>query len=139
MLFDPEESIDFNGNTGPFIQYTYARICSIIKRAESLNIKYDNLNIDQIINISDGQKKIINHIYQFPKVIKISSDSFSPSLISQYTYDLSKLFNSFYQEEKIIDGKNNETTSFKIALAQLTSITLKNSLELLGIDVPKKM
>ena len=139
MLFDPEESIDFNGNTGPFIQYTYARICSIIKRAESLNIKYDKLNIDQILNISDGQKKIINHIYQFPKVIKISSDSFSPSLISQYTYDLSKLFNSFYQEEKIIDGKNNETTSFKIALAQLTSITLKNSLELLGIDVPKKM
>ena len=139
MLFDPEESIDFHGNTGPFIQYTYARIRSIIRRAESLNIKYDKFNFDQIKNISNGQKKIIDHIYQLPKIIKISSDSYSPSLISQFIYDLSKLFNSFYQEEKIIDGKNNETTSFKIALSHLTSTTIKNCLELLGIDVPNKM
>ncbi len=139
MLFDPEESIDFHGNTGPFIQYTYARICSIIRRAKSLNIKYDKFNFDQIKNISNSQKKVIDHIYQLPKIIKISSETYSPSLISQFTYDLSKLYNAFYQEEKIIDGNNNETTSFKIALSHLTSITIKNSLELLGIDVPKKM
>ena len=139
MLFDPEESIDFHGNTGPFIQYTYARICSIIRRAESLNIKYDKFNFDQIKNISSSQKKVIDHIYQLPKIIKTSSETYSPSLISQFTYDLSKLYNAFYQEEKIIDGNNNETTSFKIALSHLTSITIKNSLELLGIDVPKKM
>ena len=139
MLFDPEESIDFHGNTGPFIQYTYARICSIIRRAKSLNIKYDKFKFDQIKNISNSQKKVIDHIYQLPKIIKISSETYSPSLISQFTYDLSKLYNAFYQEEKIIDGNNNETTSFKIALSHLTSITIKNSLELLGIDVPKKM
>jgi len=139
MLFNPDESIDFHGNTGPFIQYTYARICSIIRRAEALKIKYETFNVDQIKVMSIKQKKIINHIYQFPNIIKISSDSHSPSLISQFTYDLSKLFNTFYQEEKIIDGKNNETTSFKIALSHLTSVTIKNSLELLGIDVPEKM
>jgi len=139
MLFDPEESIDFHGNTGPFIQYTYARICSIIRRAKSLNIKYDKFKFDQIKNISNSQKKVIDHIYQLPKIIKTSSETYSPSLISQFTYDLSKLYNAFYQEEKIIDGNNNETTSFKIALSHLTSITIKNSLELLGIDVPKKM
>ena len=139
MLFDPDESIDFHGNTGPFIQYTYARICSIIRRAETLNIEYANYNIDDLENISLKQKKIIDHIYQFPNIIEISSDSYSPSLISQFAYDLAKLFNSFYQDEKIIDGKNNETTSFKIALSHLTSVTIKNSLELLGVDVPKKM
>ena len=139
MLFDPDESIDFHGNTGPFIQYTYARICSIIRRAETLNIEYANYNIDDLENISLKQKKIIDHIFQFPNIIEISSDSYSPSLISQFAYDLAKLFNSFYQDEKIIDGKNNETTSFKIALSHLTSITIKNSLELLGVDVPKKM
>jgi len=139
MLFDPDESIDFHGNTGPFIQYTYARICSIIRRAKTLNIEYANYNIDDLENISLKQKKIIDHIYQFPNIIEISSDSYSPSLISQFTYDLAKLFNSFYQDEKIIDGKNNETTSFKIALSHLTSVTIKNSLELLGVDVPKKM
>ena len=139
MLFNPDESIDFHGNTGPFIQYTYARICSIIRRAEALKIKYETFNVDQIKVMSIKQKKIINHIYQFPNIIKISSDSHSPSLISQFSYDLSKLFNTFYQEEKIIDGKNNETTSFKIALSHLTSVTIKNSLELLGIDVPEKM
>jgi len=96
-------------------------------------------NFEQIKNISNGQKKIIDHIYQLPKIIKISSETYSPSLISQFTYDLSKLYNAFYQEEKIIDGNNNETTSFKIALSHLTSIIIKNSLELLGIDVPKKM
>ena len=139
MLFDPDESIDFHGNTGPFIQYTYARICSIIRRAETLNIEYANYKIDDLENISLKQKKIIDHIYQFPNIIEISSDSYSPSLISQFAYDLAKLFNSFYQDEKIIDGKNNETTSFKIALSHLTSVTIKNSLELLGVDVPKKM
>ena len=76
---------------------------------------------------------------KFPNIIEISSNSYSPSLISQFAYDLAKLFNSFYQDEKIIDGKNNETTSFKIALSHLTSVTIKNSLELLGVDVPKKM
>ncbi len=139
MLFNPEESIDFNGNTGPFIQYTYARIRSIIRRADKLGIKYKSFDLKKIEELSIHHKKIINHLNSFSDVIELSAKTYSPSNICQYVFELSKLFNSFYQDEKIIDGKNNETTSFKIALADLTSLTISRSLDLLGIDVPEKM
>ena len=139
MLFDPEESIDFQGNTGPFIQYTYSRICSIIRRSELLKINYNNVNLKEIYDLSLSLKKLINHIYIFPDIISQSSKTYSPSLLCQYVFDLAKLYNSFYQDEKIFDGENNETTSFKIALSDLTANTIKNSLELLGVGVPNKM
>jgi arginyl-tRNA synthetase len=139
MLFNPEESIDFNGNTGPFIQYTYARIRSIIRRADKLGIKYKSFDLKKIEELSIHHKKIINHLDSFSDVIELSAKTYSPSNICQYVFELSKLFNSFYQDEKIIDGKNNETTSFKIALADLTSLSILRSLDLLGIDVPEKM
>ena len=139
MLFNPEESIDFNGNTGPFIQYTYARIRSIIRRADKLEIDYKNFDTDKLGKLSVHHKKIINHLNSFSDVIELSAKTYSPSIICQYVFDLSKLFNSFYQVEKIIDGKNNVTTSFKIALSDMTSLTISRSLKLLGIDVPEKM
>ena len=139
MLFNPEESIDFNGNTGPFIQYTYARIRSIIRRADKLGIEYKNFDLEKLKELSIHHKKIINHLNSFSDVIELSAKTYSPSNICHYVFELSKLFNSFYQDEKIIDGKNNETTSFKIALSDMTSITIKRSLALLGIDVPEKM
>ena len=139
MLFNPDESIDFQGNTGPFIQYTYARICSIIRRSEFLKINYNNINLNKIYDLSISIKKLINHIYIFPDIISQSSKTYSPSLVCQYVFDLAKLYNSFYQDEKIFDGENNETTSFKIALSDLTANTIKNSLELLGVGVPNKM
>ena len=138
MLFNPEESIDFQGNTGPFIQYTYARINSILKRAESLQINYD-IDHSKVTNLSLPVKKLINHIYLLPETLKIAAISYSPSSLCQYIFDLAKLYNSFYQDEKIFDGLNNETTSFKIALSNLTANTIKNLLELLGIAVPDKM
>ena len=139
MLFNPEESIDFNGNTGPFIQYTYARIRSIIRRADKLGIEYKNFDLEKLKELSIHHKKIINHLNSFSDVVELSAKTYSPSNICHYVFELSKLFNSFYQDEKIIDGKNNETTSFKIALSDMTSITIKRSLALLGIDVPEKM
>ena len=139
MLFNPDESIDFQGNTGPFIQYTYARIRSIIRRSELLKINYNNVNLNKIYDLSLSIKKLINHIYIFPDIISQSSKTYSPSLLCQYVFDLAKLYNSFYQDEKIFDGENNETTSFKIALSDLTANTIKNSLELLGVGVPNKM
>ena len=139
MLFNPDESIDFQGNTGPFIQYTYARIRSIIRRSELLKINYNNVNLNEIYDLSLSLKKLINHIYIFPDIISQSSKTYSPSLLCQYVFDLAKLYNSFYQDEKIFDGENNETTSFKIALSDLTANTIKNSLELLGVGVPNKM
>lgn len=139
MLFNPEESIDFNGNTGPFIQYTYARIRSIIRRADKLGIEYKNFDLEKLKELSIHHKKIINHLNSFSDVIKLSAKTYSPSNICHYVFELSKLFNSFYQDEKIIDGKNNETTSFKIALSDMTSLTINRSLDLLGIDVPERM
>ena len=139
MLFNPEESIDFNGNTGPFIQYTYARIRSIIRRADKLGIEYKNFDLEKLKELSIHHKKIINHLNSFSDVIELSAKTYSPSNICHYVFELSKLFNSFYQDEKIIDGKNNETTSFKIALSDMTSLTINRSLGLLGIDVPERM
>ena len=139
ILFNPQESIDFHGNTGPFIQYTYARIKSIIRRADSLGVKYKDIEIKNSVKLSAHHKKLINHIYTFPSVLNQAVENYSPALICQFLHDLSKLFNSFYQDEKIIDNIKNETTSFKIALSNLTSKTLYNGLSLLGIDVTEKM
>ena len=89
--------------------------------------------------MSIHHKKIIYHLNSFSDVIELSAKTYSPSNICHYVFELSKLFNSFYQDEKIIDGKNNETTSFKIALSDMTSLTINRSLGLLGIDVPERM
>ena len=139
MLFNPDESIDFQGNTGPFLQYTYARIRSIIKRAEILNIDFGQKKFNSIKSISDNEKRIIDLIANYKSMLELAAVSHSPSVICNYVYDLSKTYNSFYQEEKIFDGKNNETTSFKIALSDITSRVIKSSLNLLGISVTNKM
>ena len=139
MLFNPDESIDFQGNTGPFLQYTYARIRSIIKRAEILNINFGQKKFNSIKSISDNEKRIIDLITNYKYMLELAAVSHSPSVICNYVYDLSKTYNSFYQEEKIFDGKNNETTSFKIALSDITSKVIKSSLNLLGISVTNKM
>ena len=139
MLFNPDDSIDFQGNTGPFIQYTYARICSITDRAESLNIEYKEIKFDNITDISLPLKKLINHIYQFPNIIDQAALNHSPSIIAHYIFDLSKIYNSFYQEEKIFDNTSSETTSFKIALSHKTANTIRDGMMLLGINVPNKM
>ena len=139
MLFNPDESIDFQGNTGPFLQYTYARIRSIIKRADILNIEYGNIKFSSIKSISTNEKKIIDQIVNYKFILESAAESYSPSIICNYVYELSKTYNSFYQEEKIFDGKNNETTSFKIALSNITSNVIKSLLNLLGIDVTNKM
>ena len=139
MLFNPEESIDFQGNTGPFIQYTYARIQSILKRAKMLNIDFKGLGFDNVKKLSMNEKRIIDLILKHRKNLVKSAETYSPSILCNYVYDLSKTYNSFYQEEKIFDGRNNETTSFKIALSDMTSSVIRESLNTLGMDVVNKM
>ena len=119
--------------------YTYARIRSIIKRAEKLNIEYESIKFSDIKSISVNEKKIIVLVINYKYMLETAAESYSPSVICNYVYDLSKSYNSFYQEEKIFDGKNNETTSFKIALSNMTSKVIKSLLDLLGIDVINKM
>ena len=137
ILFDPKESIDFQGNTGPFIQYTYARIQSILRKA---NIDTSIIvNKDQIL-LHEKEKELIKQIQLFPEVIKNGAEQHSPALIANYTYDLVRGFNSFYQSVPIVLGNDDENSKvFRVQLSQLVSNTIKNAFSLLGINVPERM
>ncbi|MFL2600491.1 MAG: arginine--tRNA ligase [Flavobacteriaceae bacterium] len=134
ILFDPEKSIDFSGNTGPFIQYTYARIRSIIRNSSE--------NFDKPItkpNFNFRETNLIKHLLLFPELISQSSKLLSPSLIANYLYELVKLFNSFYQNVNILGEKNEQTRKMRIILTKITARNIKKSCGLLGIKVPEKM
>tara|TARA_B100001559_G_C16488762_1_gene617408 strand:- start:615 stop:2366 length:1752 start_codon:yes stop_codon:yes gene_type:complete len=130
ILFDPNESIDFNGNTGPFIQYTYARIKSLLKKNNN------NKSFSNVI-ISDKEKDLIIQLNDFPNVILNSYKNLNPALIANYVYDLVKSYNSFYQSFSVLG--NDEINSFRILLSKKVGIYIKKSMSLLGIDVPERM
>ena len=134
ILFDPEKSIDFSGNTGPFIQYAYARIRSIIRNSSE--------NFDKPItkpNFNFRETNLIKHLLLFPELITQSSKLLSPSLIANYLYELVKLFNSFYQNVNILGEKNEQTRKMRIILTKIIARNIKKSCGLLGIKVPEKM
>jgi len=132
MMFNPEESIDFNGNTGPFIQYTYARINSL------LNKHGKDINSFTSVNVSAEEQNIIKKILQFPIIIQESASSYNPSHIANYVYDLVKNYNSFYQNTTILVD-NYDTRIFRLALSKKTGLVIKTSMNLLGISLPNKM
>jgi arginyl-tRNA synthetase len=138
MLFNPEESIDFNGNTGPFIQYTYARICSVLKKAQQ---NKDFLGSPEIsrVNLLDKEKEIIKTVYSYQSVIQEAAQAYSPALIANYVYELAKQYNQFYHEVPILTDENTNTVQFRIALSEKVGHTLKNALGLLGIHAPERM
>ncbi|MGK0322934.1 MAG: arginyl-tRNA synthetase, partial [Psychroserpens sp.] len=136
ILFDPKESIDFQGNTGPFIQYTYARIQSILRKS----------NIDTTITLStaevslhDKERELIKQLELFPEVIKNAADNYSPALIANYTYELVRAFNSFYQNVSILGADNETEKIFRVQLAHSVANVIKNAFGLLGIHVPERM
>ena len=134
MLFDPHESIDFNGNTGPFIQYTHARIQTILK-------KYNKEALFTIENLEllDKEKQIIKILNDFPVTIKEAANSYSPALIANYIYDLVKEFNGFYQNVPILMGEDQNQMAFRIALCELVGRVSKTGMKLLGVNVPDRM
>ena len=134
ILFDPKSSFDFNGNTGPFIQYAYARIQSILR--ENRNIQWDS---KKTIKIFSKEKEILKQILIYPEVVKNAGDLYSPSLIANYTYDLVKLFNSFYQNINILGEKDTNLRSFRLLLSKKVGEIIYNSSLLLGINVPDRM
>jgi len=139
MLFDPNESIDFQGNTGPFIQYTYARIIAILERAKNIGIKDDyNINLN-LKSINEFEKKIIYLLSVFPDKISFAASEYSPSIIANYIYDLSKAYNRFYQEISIFKEEDNATIIFRISLSKSVSKIISNAMGLLGIDMTNKM
>ena len=133
ILFDPKESVDFNGNTGPFIQYTYARIQSILRKESPAEFDLNS------IEINEAEIEIIRHLYNFEETIQKSAEDLSPALVANYVYDLVKLFNSFYQNYPILKTDNQNTKNFRLRLSQWVSQVIFNSLDLLGINSPEKM
>ena len=133
ILFNPEESIDLNGNTGPFIQYAFVRIQSIIK-------KYNNeISIDKGYSLNDKEKEVLKIIYDLPVVIKNSYKELSPALIANYLYDLVKSYNSLYQNFNILNSESKESTSVRLLISLKTRDVISLCSELLGIDLPNKM
>lgn len=134
MLFNPEESVDFAGNTGPFIQYTYARIQSILRKAD-----FDTSISISGLELHEKEKELIKQVQLFPEVIQNAAANHSPALIANYTYDLVKEFNSFYQQVSILGEENLDKKVFRVQLSKSVGNTIKNAFQLLGIEVPERM
>ena len=137
MIFNPQESIDLNGNSAPFIQYTNARINSILRKAKEQCVEIHLL--DKSLGISDKEKFIIQQIYRFQDVLREASKAFSPALIANYCYDLAKEFNQFYHDFPILKEENLELRNFRLLLCQTLSDRLVQAMGLLGIEMPEKM
>lgn len=136
ILFDPKDSIDFQGNTGPFIQYTYARIQSILRKA-GVDATV-TLSADQVA-LEDKERELIKQLQLFPEVIQQAATNHSPALIANYTYDLVKAFNSFYQNVSILGANTQNEIVFRVQLSQAVANTIKNAFSLLGVAVPERM
>lgn len=138
MLFNPAESIDFNGNTGPFIQYTYARIRSIIRKA--IGEKGIDLNANpKDVVLNDKEREVIKLLHDISSTVSQAAASFSPAMIANYTYDLAKAFNSFYQDTPILRESDANRMLFLVKLCNAVSMAIKNMMLILGIEVPERM
>ncbi len=139
MLFNPEESIDFNGNTGPFIQYTYARIRSVLRKGnQDRDVIHAALDFKNL-SILEKEKELIKTIYKFPQVIKEAAEAYSPALVANYVYDLAKQYNQFYHEVPILVEENKNSLAFRLLLSDSVSNAIKKALGLLGINAPERM
>lgn len=136
MMFNPEESVDFAGNTGPFIQYTYARIQSILRKA---NLDASAISVDTAIVLHEKEKELLKQLALFPEVIQQAAQQYSPALVANYIYDLVKEYNSFYQLVPILGEQTTELRNFRVALSKKVSEVIKDGFSLLGIQVPERM
>jgi len=134
MLFNPEESVDFAGNTGPFIQYTYARIQSILRKA---NFDYSETITTLILH--PKEKELLKMLEMYPSIIQNAANQLSPALVANYTYDLVKEYNSFYQTVPILPETDLILKKFRVQLSQKVGETIKSAFSLLGIEVPERM
>ena len=134
ILFNPEESIDLTGNTGPFIQYAYVRIKSILKKVNKVS---SDINIEY--NLNEKEKEVIKIIHEFPTIIKSSYKELSPALIANYLYDLVKSFNSLYQNHNILNSESKDSTSIRLTISSKTADIIESCCDLLGIELPNKM
>ena len=138
MTFNPKESIDFNGNTGPFIQYTYTRIQSLIKKAKAKEIDIP-AEITRKPEISSKELELIKIIHQYPEILTESAANFSPAVIANYVYDLAKEYNQFYHDHPIVSEGKTNVSQFRLLLSKQVGIIINSGMNLLGIAVPERM
>jgi arginyl-tRNA synthetase len=131
-MFNPSESIDFNGNTGPFIQYSYARIKSVLQKKQNFKPVFHSKNI-----ISSYEKELLKYVLEYPMVIFDSGNSKNPSILANYIYQLAKLYNKFYQKIIILDGSKDE--DYRLTISKKVAGIIKEGMSLLGIEVPERM
>ncbi len=136
ILFNPEESVDFQGNTGPFIQYTYARIQSILRKGAGW--EFDKA-VDSTLTLHEKEKELLKYIEIFPGKVQEAAENYSPALVANYVYDLVKEFNSFYQQVSILGESDVKKRHFRIALSKKVGEVIRDGFALLGIDVPERM
>ena len=138
MLFNPAESIDFNGNTGPFIQYTHARIRSIVRKAEEQGMDLQAATTGRLA-LTDKERAVVKSLHDMPGVVASAAENYSPAMVANYAYDLAKNFNSFYQDTPILRETDESLRLFRVKLCSLVSYALKNAMHILGIEVPERM
>jgi arginyl-tRNA synthetase len=138
MLFNPAESIDFNGNTGPFIQYTYARIRSLLRKAEAQG--YDMKTLPQgMTELSQKEQELIQHVAEFPDVVKQAGADYSPSSIANYCFELTKEFNQFYHDFSILREEDAAVRDFRLILSRNVAKVVRTGMGILGIEMPERM
>ena len=137
MPFNPEESIDFNGNTGPFIQYTYARIQSVLRKAAEANVSVAEEGLQP--TLTEQEVALVQKLTELPAVVRQAGDDFSPAVICNYAYALAQLFNSFYHDCSIMNEPDEQKRAFRLLLAKTVARTLEKTMALLGIEVPERM
>ena len=137
MMFNPKESIDFNGNTGPFIQYTYTRIKSVLRKAEEAGVKIVPGDIHTAL--TEKEQNLVKLIAKLPAVVKEAGDNYSPALIGNYAYELAKEFNQFYHDYSILKEENEKVRNLRLLLARQCSVAIQNAMGMLGIEMPERM
>jgi arginyl-tRNA synthetase len=135
LLFDPNESVDFEGNTGPFIQYTHARIRSVLNRAGLLNVS----EAEQYKQLAVEERELILALTQFPETIKLAAEAYSPAIVANYIYELAKTYNKFYHEKSILQAEDASAKQFRLQLSAASGKVISRGMKLLGIEVPERM
>jgi arginyl-tRNA synthetase len=138
MLFNPRESIDFDGNTGPFIQYTYTRIRSVFRKAQDMGVHIP-AESPLSVSLNNKEKNLLKLIHEFPSVLKDAGNAFNPSLIANFIYDMVKEYNQFYHDYSILKEENPEIRDMRLVMSHVTAGIVKRGMEMLGIEMPERM
>ena len=137
MLFNPKESIDFNGNTGPFIQYTHARICSILRKAAERGIELGGVPAE--VELSPKEIRLVKILSAYPQKVQEAADSFSPAVLANFSYELAKEFNQYYHDTPILKEENREVLVMRLSLIDTLASVLRKAMAILGIELPDRM